>query len=67
MGTKDEVDKFIDEMIKLEFSVVGEDIDVLSNMNFQPGTVTKDDKTLLKFFKYINEYPRAHPGGPFIK
>jgi phenylpropionate dioxygenase-like ring-hydroxylating dioxygenase large terminal subunit len=67
MGEKDEVDKFISEMIDLELSVVGEDVDVLSNMNFKPGAVIKDDKTLLKFFKYIDGYPRAHPGGPFIK
>lgn len=66
MGSPAEVDQFIDAMIELEFSVVGEDIDVLSNMHFKPGTLTKGDKTLSKFFRYLHEYPRAHPGGPFI-
>lgn len=67
MGPANEVNRFIDDMIDLELKVVGEDIHVLSNMHFKPGTLTKGDKTLSRFFKYMHRYPRAHPGEPFIK
>lgn len=67
MGSQKEIVQFIDEMIELELSVVAEDVHVLSNMHFKPGTMTKGDKTLAKFFRYMDRYPRAHPGESFIK
>lgn len=65
-GTKEDVSNFIDEMIQLELSVVGEDTHVLSHMRFRPGTLTRGDKTLSRFLRYVNNFPRAHPGRSFI-
>ena len=66
MGSLAEINQFLDDMVELELSVVGEDIDVLSRIRFRPGTLTAGDKTLVKFFHYLKRYPRAHPGSGFI-
>ena len=39
----------------------------MDTIHLTPGTVTKSDKTLMRFFDYLCAFPRAHPSGPFIK
>ncbi|MEL7028860.1 MAG: Rieske (2Fe-2S) protein, partial [Pseudomonadota bacterium] len=46
---------------------IGEDKDILNTIKYRPGTLTAGDRTLGKFLQYLRRYPRAHPGGDFIK
>ena len=32
----------------------------------KPGLLTRSDKSLARFLKYLREYPRAHPSADFI-
>ena len=67
MGTPEEIDQFIEFIFDVEVKVVVEDLINLKTIHFAPGTVTKSDKTLMRFFEYMRAFPRAHPSGPFIK
>ncbi|MDT9598800.1 Rieske (2Fe-2S) protein [Sphingosinicella rhizophila] len=66
MGPPEEIEKFLDFVEQVEKSVVGEDLMVMASMKFRPGTLTRSDKTLAKFFDYMRAYPRAHPSADFI-
>ncbi|MDB5366245.1 MAG: Rieske (2Fe-2S) domain protein [Rhodospirillales bacterium] len=66
MGTKDEIEAYLDFVFQLEIGVVSEDLHVMQSMKFRPGTLTKSDRTLGRFFEYMRKYPRAHPSQPFI-
>lgn len=67
MGSPQEVDRFIDFVFDVETKVVVEDMLNMDTIHLTPGTVTKSDKTLMRFFDYLRAFPRAHPSGPFIK
>lgn len=58
---------FLDAMYDLEVSVATEDLPIIERARFQPGTLTKSDRTLGRFLKYLRKYPRAHPSAPFIR
>ena len=58
---------FIDLCMLTELGIVGEDTHVMTTMRFRPGTLTRSDRVLGKYFTYLREYPRAHPSAPFIK
>ncbi len=45
---------------------VGEDYPILNTIRYKPGLLTKSDKSLARFLKYLREYPRAHPSADFI-
>ena len=66
-GTPDDVDRFLDSIIELETRVVGEDVAIMQTIHFRPGTLTRSDRTLGRFFQYLRTYPRAHPSAEFIK
>lgn len=57
----------IDQMMALEKHVTFEDMPVLNTARFRPGTLTRTDRTLARFLRYMADYPRAHPGADFIK
>ena len=40
--------------------------EALPTMRFRPGTLTKSDRTLARYFQFLRGYPRAHPSRPFI-
>lgn len=68
---KDEGDEastaaFLRAVTELEMKVVSEDIPVLDTIHFRPGTLTKSDRTLARFFQYLRDYPRCHPSAEFI-
>ncbi len=68
---KDEGDEastaaFLRAVTKLEYDVMGEDIPIMNTIHFRPGTLTKSDRTLARFFQYLREYPRCHPSADFI-
>lgn len=67
MGTPAEVDRFLDLVVDLERGVVTEDELIMRTVRFAPGHLTRSDRTLARFFDYLRKYPRAHPGGAFIK
>jgi phenylpropionate dioxygenase-like ring-hydroxylating dioxygenase large terminal subunit len=66
LGAAEEIEQFLDFVQKLETGVVAEDLLVMRSMKFRPGTLTKSDRTLGKFFQYMRKYPRAHPSAQFI-
>jgi phenylpropionate dioxygenase-like ring-hydroxylating dioxygenase large terminal subunit len=45
---------------------VSEDQAILNTIHYKPGTLTRGDKTLGRFFDYLRKYPRAHPSADFI-
>ncbi len=57
---------FLEFAMDLEKKVVSEDVPILQTIRFKPGTLTKSDKALGKFFQYLRRYPRAHPSAEFI-
>jgi hypothetical protein len=67
MGTPQEVDAFLDRVIALEETVVGEDVLNMRTIHFRPGTLTRSDATLARFFDWLRVYPRAHPSADFIR
>lgn len=58
--------EFLESCLLLEMAIVGEDTHVMSTMRFRPGTLTKSDRTLARYFQFLRGYPRAHPSRPFI-
>ncbi|HYC01507.1 MAG TPA: Rieske (2Fe-2S) protein [Candidatus Limnocylindrales bacterium] len=66
-GTAPEVEAFLDRVIALEQSVVGEDVAIMQTIHFRPGTLTAADRTLGRYFQFLRSYPRAHPAAEFIK
>ncbi len=57
---------FLRAVTELEMKVVGEDIPIVNTIHFRPGTLTRSDRTLARFFQYLREYPRCHPSADFI-
>lgn len=60
-------EEFLQSVVEFEKRVVREDADILSTIRFRPGTLTPVDRTLARFLKYLQEYPRAHPSADFIR
>ncbi len=58
--------EFLESVLLLEMAIVGEDTHIMSTMRFRPGTLTKSDRTLARYFTFLRAYPRAHPSRPFI-
>lgn len=58
--------EFLRFVTELEMRVVSEDLPVVSTIHFRPGTLTRSDRTLAKFFDYLRAYPRCHPSRDFI-
>ncbi|HXN86960.1 MAG TPA: Rieske 2Fe-2S domain-containing protein [Candidatus Binataceae bacterium] len=58
--------EFLRAVTELEMRVVGEDLPIVNGIHFRPGTLTKSDRTLARFFQYLREYPRCHPSAEFI-
>ena len=67
MGSPEEVDHFLDQVITMEQRVVLDDIVNMKTIHFQPGTLTRSDLTLSRFFDYMRAFPRAHPSADFIR
>jgi phenylpropionate dioxygenase-like ring-hydroxylating dioxygenase large terminal subunit len=57
---------FLDAMYDLEVHVATEDLPILERARFRPGKMTRSDKTLVTFLRYLRAYPRAHPSADFI-
>lgn len=66
-GTAAEVEAFLDQIVALEREIVREDEGIMRSIRFRPGALTKSDRILAEFFRYLRSYPRAHPGAAFIR
>lgn len=58
---------FMDLMINIEKEFVRDDHPIMQTAHFRPGTLTKSDRALAKFFEYVRNFPRAHPSAEFIR
>jgi phenylpropionate dioxygenase-like ring-hydroxylating dioxygenase large terminal subunit len=67
MGTAEEIDKYLDWVIEMETRIVLDDMINMQTIHFRPGTLTRSDLSLGRFFDYMRAFPRAHPSGDFIK
>lgn len=67
MGDPKQIDDFLEFVLDVETRVVVEDQLNMETIHFRPGTLTKADLTLSRFFDYMRRYPRAHPGAEFIR
>lgn len=67
MGSPAEIERFLDFVLDVETKVVVEDMMNMETIHFRPGALTKADTTLARFFKYLRDFPRAHPAAEFIK
>ena len=59
--------EFLELCLLTEMGIVGEDTHIMTTMKFRPGTLTRSDRALGKYFDFLRGYPRAHPSAPFIK
>ncbi len=59
--------EFLEHCLLTEIGIVGEDTHIMTSMRFRPGTLTRSDRVLGHYFKFLREYPRAHPAAEFIK
>jgi nitrite reductase/ring-hydroxylating ferredoxin subunit len=66
-GTREEIDKYLDWVVDLETRIVLDDMINMETIHFRPGTLTRSDLTLGRFFDYMRKFPRAHPSGEFIR
>ena len=57
---------FLDGMYDLEVGIATEDLPILERARFKPGTMSASDRSLTRFFRYLREFPRAHPSKEFI-
>jgi len=67
MGTAAEIEQFLKEVAEMEERVVLDDLMNMQTIHLQPGTLTRSDLTLGRFFDYMRNYPRSHPSGEFIR
>ena len=65
-GDEQSTRDFLRSVTELEMKVVSEDMPVISTIHFRPGTLTRSDRTLSRFFQYLRDYPRCHPSAEFI-
>lgn len=52
---------------EMEARIFFEDAPILQRVRFRPGTLTRHDERLAKFFDYLRDYPRSHHSAEFIK
>lgn len=67
LGTPKEVDAFLDQVAEMEQRVVIDDLMNMQTIHLRPGTLTRSDLTLSRFFDYVRDFPRAHPSAEFIR
>jgi phenylpropionate dioxygenase-like ring-hydroxylating dioxygenase large terminal subunit len=65
-GDEESTREFLRFVTELEMRVVSEDMPVVNTIHFRPGTLTRSDRTLARFFQYLRDYPRCHPSAEFI-
>ncbi|HVO46026.1 MAG TPA: Rieske 2Fe-2S domain-containing protein [Steroidobacteraceae bacterium] len=59
--------QFLDRMYALEAFVASEDLPIVENAHFRPGNLTRSDRSLARFLRYLRDYPRAHPSASCIR
>ncbi|HXJ40563.1 MAG TPA: hypothetical protein VNH18_14885, partial [Bryobacteraceae bacterium] len=62
-----EIDKYLDWVVDLETRIVLDDMMNMQTIHFRPGTLTRSDLTLGRFFDYMRKFLRAHPSMEFIR
>jgi len=51
---------------QFETRVLFEDAPILQRMRYRPGTLTKNDAQLARFYEYLRAFPRSHHSADFI-
>jgi nitrite reductase/ring-hydroxylating ferredoxin subunit len=63
----DRVDERLAKGIELELRTLNEDRHILNSIHYTQGTMTRSDRSLVKFMDYVRKFPRAHPSASFIR
>jgi len=58
---RDAVADKLESVGRLVRQLIAEDAPVLDTIRFRPGVLVASDRHLARFFKYVREFPRAHP------
>ncbi len=67
LGPPEAVEAYLDFVVDLERQIVMEDERIMRTIRFRPGTLTKSDRLLGNFFRYLRRYPRAHPAAGYMR
>ena len=57
----------LEALLVVSKRTISEDWALLDTISFRQGTLSKGDKSLARFLKYLRGYPRAHPSSEFIR
>jgi nitrite reductase/ring-hydroxylating ferredoxin subunit len=53
--------------LKLERSILAQDMNVLQRISYRQGLLTSADKLLSQFLEFVRRYPRAHPAADLMR
>lgn len=56
-----------DWAMRLETEFIQQDGEILANIHFRQGTLTKSDRPLAKYLDMVRAQPRGHPSAEFIR
>lgn len=59
--------ELFDFAMGIQRSILADDAPILRSAHFRPGTLTRSDTALARFFEYLRKFPRAHPSAEFIR
>jgi nitrite reductase/ring-hydroxylating ferredoxin subunit len=66
-GDDAENEAFLVSMLALQREIFAEDLPIMQTMRYRPGTLTRSDRALARYFDFLRAYPRAHPSAEFIR
>jgi len=66
-GDEASLKELFDFAMGIQRQIIADDAPILRSVQFRPGTLTKSDTALARFFEYLRKFPRAHPSAEFIR
>jgi phenylpropionate dioxygenase-like ring-hydroxylating dioxygenase large terminal subunit len=63
----EQTDEFLDYALGIETDIASEDFPLFTGIRYRPGSLTRSDRVLARFFEFVRNYPRAHPSADFMR
>lgn len=63
----DQIKAAVAEREKSSYEVVQEDLPIFEKIHFVADTLTKSDKPIATYLRWVNRFPRSHPSAPYIR